>query len=131
MKIEAAKRLQLTAVSKSMKPEMDKVMSSLVTVLGGHYKSEKRGSTEDVYWEFESDSGSRGVEHVLFSIMYTESTDTMWFEVEGEELKEESKACKTASEMLMTIRMWARRQHSRVKVEQSLLAKLSRLASQA
>lgn len=146
MKIKAAARLIATAVhaaSPGMKPELDKVMKSLTTVLGSDYKSEEHDGAEDVYWEFEAapapkrgggggGGGNGGAgDSVLFSIQFNSAKDAMQFEVEGDTLEYTSKFCKSASELLATIRQWARSKHSRVKVETALLAKLSRVASQA
>lgn len=110
-----------------MKPELDKALTSLVTVLGDRYKTEKRAGTEDVYWEFEDVENSNDV---LFSIMYDASKNAMQFEVEGSTLEKTSKFCKSAVDLLLTIRQWARSQHADKGVEATLLAKLCRLAAQ-
>lgn len=118
------------AASPEMKPELDKAMKSLTTVLGADYTAEEHDGMEDVYWEFNSGRPPVG-DHVLFAVMYDSKKDGICFEFEGEALVYKSKTFKSASELLMGIRMWARSKHSNIQVESTLLSKLARLSSQA
>jgi hypothetical protein len=131
IQLNAAARLagaEITAVSKRMKPEMDKIFKALTRVLGTKYHSETHDGKEDVYWEFEGKrSRPSGGEHVLFAILYDPVTESMAFEVEGDELYTTSTSCKTAEQMIREIRTWARRSRSEFQVEKTLLEKLRKL----
>lgn len=132
IQLNAAARLaatQIKAASPGMQPELDIVMQSLSTVLGGKYKIDKRNNEEEVYWEFEGGRPPSG-EHVLFAVTYNESQDKMSFFFEGEELTYESGYYKTAGSMIAAIKQWARSKHSDISIERSTLAKLVRLAAE-
>jgi len=112
-----------------MRRELDSALSSLVTVLGSKFSHDEYGNKQDVYWEFFGGRPPVG-DHVLASIQYDTKRKSMMFEVDGDHLSFKSKGCRTAGELMRTIRMWSRGKSSQIGVEINLLSKLRRLASQ-